>query len=332
MPNIGTDDRRTRKVNNVFLRWILIVILFLLLVSATYTWYSLTDAPTVNNLAMYVNSPTGLEIAERYDAEEWKQQLLFGELVKEDNPLKPCTYSAEKQTFYAADYGVDGRMLSNFSAVGALSLKTKTEKYYTYATLYARSEERVSVTLAPAVSTENGKSASGTYVIGAPYWNADKVKHFNGGEGAELSIRFGLKITPVDPQTGAPDNKKTIFKIYEPNCDRHINGSDGYVPTPSIDGTDSLVDRTDLICQTASSWSEAEPVQRTELVYKMGEFTTGTELFALEAGGMVRIDIFIWLEGQDTDCTTQIGKVASILSNIQFEADYDSQSGLQPIH
>ena len=63
----------------------------------------------------------------------------------------------------------------------------------------------------------------------------------------------------------------------------------------------------------------------------MGRFTSDTKLFALKARETVRIDLYIWLEGQDADCTNQIGEEARIFANIQFAGTYEDQSGLRPI-
>ncbi|MBQ7499297.1 MAG: hypothetical protein IJT91_00210, partial [Clostridia bacterium] len=124
------------------------------------------------------------------------------------------------------------------------------------------------------------------------------------------------------------DTGESIFYIYEPNCDVHLEGDQVYTETPSIDGTETLSPR--LILQTASSWSEADPVERLVTVKELGNFTTGTDLFKLEAGEKVRIELYVWLEGQDIDCTNTI-KEAQIMANIQFHTGYNDQSGLVDI-
>ena len=95
----------------------------------------------------------------------------------------------------------------------------------------------------------------------------------------------------------------------------------GYIETGSIDGTASLVDDQHLIRQTTTEWTEANPVQRTVVVYKMGDFETPTELFSLQHNGMVRIDLYVWLEGQDIDCTNVLGNRSSIFASVQFKGD-----------
>ena len=45
---------------------------------------------------------------------------------------------------------------------------------------------------------------------------------------------------------------------------------------------------------------------------------------------MVRIELYVWLEGQDVDCTNRISQ-AQILASIQFATETSGQSGLKPI-
>jgi hypothetical protein len=179
------------------------------------------------------------------------------------------------------------------------------------------------------VTLEDGTQSAGTYLIGTPVWNGQTVLHDDGGSGAENAVRIGFRITPVDEKGEATGSSQ--FYIYEPNCDSHTDTEGGYIETPSIDGTATLVSEDHLITQTSSIWTEASPVQRNVTLRRMGTFTSDTELFTLEAGEMVRIDLYIWLEGQDVDCTNAIGTEAQILASVQFAADYGSQSGMESI-
>jgi hypothetical protein len=187
------------------------------------------------------------------------------------------------------------------------------------------------VTLTPAVEVDEGIHGSGTYVIGTPLWDSQQVLHNNGGQGAESAIRLGLRFTPVD-QIGI-ENGPSEFFIYEPNINTHIDedtDTTTYISTPSMDGTDHLIAEDHLIRQRASTWSEAYPVQRNVVIRDLGEFEELPTLFSLDAGGMVKIDIYVWLEGQDVDCTNQITE-AQILASIQFAGDTGNQSGMVPI-
>ena len=310
-----------------------LVILLSLLTVASYTWFSLSRTPRVSDMYLFINSDSGLELSADPLAAEWKLQLDFRDLTPETSPLRPVTWSEAQGIFIAAAYGPDGRQLDQ-SRWHPLSDENNANRndafgYYIKTTFFARSGQTETVFLSPAVEVDEGIDGSGTYVIGTPVWDGEAVLHNDGGMGAECAIRIGIRITPVD-LAGQPNGEPETFYIYEPSSDRHVDGSTGYLPTPSIDGSGTLIDGERLILQTASEWSEAYPVQRNVVIHQLGEFETETELFSIQSGEMKRIDLYVWLEGQDVDCTNQI-QGAQIMASVQFDTDPDEQSGLIPI-
>ena len=121
------------------------------------------------------------------------------------------------------------------------------------------------------------------------------------------------------------------FHIYEPNYDAHIDPQHtGDRKTPSIDGAETLIDAAHLLRQTASAWSEADPVQAEVTVKTLGKFDSLPTLFTLVPGEMMKIDLSIWLEGQDADCTNRI-EDAQIVADLRFGADYSAHGGLVDI-
>ena len=324
----STDSRRTKRI---FLYTIAILILLSLLVTATYTWFSLSRTPRVSNIGLYVNAPVGMRLSPAPEGEPWVTRLDFAELVPETSPLRPVTWSERNQRFYAAQYGADGRQTGAWLPLSDDNNANRDDVYgyYIKATFYATSDAAVDVSLTHAMEVEEGVSGYGTYLIGSPVWDADNVLHNNGGNGSETAVRIGLKVTPLEQMQ--PVEEQAAFYIFEPNCDTHSDGSTGYLTTPSIDGTAHLVPEDRLIRQTTTSWQEADPVQRGLVNYKMGEFETETDLFSLETDQIVRIDLYVWLEGQDADCNNRIGREARIMANVQFLAESGDQSGLESI-
>ena len=323
-----TNSRRGRRI---FLYSIMILILLSLFTTATYTWFTISRTPRVSNIGLYVNAPVGMHLAPAPEGAEWVSQLDFAQLVPETSPLRPVTWSDEDQRFYAAQYGPDGRQTGDWHPMTDENNANRDDVYgyYIKATFYATTDANVDVSLTHAVEVEEGVSGSGTYLIGSPVWDSENVLHFNGGNGAETAVRIGLKITPLADME--PVDEEALFYIYEPNCDTHMDGSTGYVATPSIDGTEALVQEDRLIRQTTTVWQEADPVQRGLVNYQMGEFETPTDLFSLDYGQIVKIDLYVWLEGQDVDCSNRIGREARIMANVQFLAEAGDQSGLEPI-
>lgn len=309
----------------------MILVLLILLTVASYTWFSLSQTPRVSDLYMFVNSPAGLELSLHPGAEEWEKQLDFRDMVSVTAPLRPVTWSERDQRFYAGNYGIDGRLTGQWEPLSdeRNANKDNLDGYYVKAAFYARSGQAVTVSLSPAVEVDEGTQGSGTFLIGYPEWNAEEIVHNNGGRGGESAVRIGFRITPVNA-TGTPTGERSRFIIYEPNCDMHPGGEFGYVPTPSLDGTPTLVDDSRMILQSSSVWTEANPVQRNVVIRQLGDFITPRQLFKLNAGEMVRIELYVWLEGQDVDCTNKITQ-AQILASVQFSTDVGEQSGMVPI-
>lgn len=323
--------RQGKKGSMVFLYCMMILILLTLLVTATYTWFSISRTPRVSNIGLHINAPTGLVLSTAPEGAEWVRQLDFAEMVDETAPLRPVTWSEKEQRFYAAVYGADGRQTGQWLPLSDNNNANRDDVYgyYIKATLYATTDTSVSVSLTHAREVEEGIAGSGTFLMGTPMWDAENVRHFDGGYGAQSALRVGIRVTPLSD--GQEQTDKATFLIYEPNSDTHMDGSTGYLATPSIDGTDSLVPEDRLIRQSASSWSEVDPVEHGKVLHTLGEFEKEPKLFNLGVQEIVRMDLYIWLEGQDADCDNRIGRDAQISANIQFYANPAGQSGLVPL-
>ncbi len=324
--------RKISKKTRIIIYAYAVLILFIFTSVCSYAWFNLTRTPRVSNLSLYVNSVQGMELSLDPRSEVWTRQISYDELFEENYKLKPATWSEEKQQFFGANYSVDGRLTDTWDPLtDELHSNTLSrDNYYCKGTLYARAGSKVNVSLAEAVvANEDATQGSGTYLIGRPIWNAETLWHDNGGKGAETAIRLGIKITRLDEYL-EPAEGTSQFYIYEPNGDTHIDESEGYVNTPSIDGTEQLIDDTKLIKQSTSRWGEHAPVQKDLYIHKMGKFTTPTELFTIEADEVVKIEIYVWLEGMDVDCTNAIAD-AQLIGNLQFNAVTGGGSGLVPI-
>ncbi len=293
----------------------------------------LSRTPRVSNFAMYINSDPGMEIALTPDAEEWTRQLRYDQLFDAEYKLRPATWSEENQQFFGAVYGFDGRRIERWEPLTdeRHSNTESRENHYIHATIYARSNIAVNVSLAPGTTGDvDQTSASGTFLIPEPIWNEETICHDNGGKGAEAAVRIGIRITRLNEDFTPSAEEEPIFYIYEPNGNTHLTNLIGYNPTPSIDGTEHLIEESRLLVQSASMWGEADPVQKGKLTYYLGKFDREQILFGLAQDETVKIDIYIWLEGQDEDCTNAI-EGARLLANLQFLAEPIQGTGPTPI-
>lgn len=331
MKTLTIEQRQKRRT---ILYIYVLLALFVLLVTASYTWFSISQTPRVSDMEMSVAATVGIQLSETYDAdeEEWGQVIDFQQIIGENTILQPASWSASKNAFVTANYGTDGRQIENQYILLRDELNANRNDgnaYYVKGSFYARSDTEVNVSLGEAVEVNEGVNTSGTYVIGTPVWNQQSIRHNDGGLGAETAIRIGIRVTPVDWFDGT-DIDESEFYIYEPNYDVHIDENIfGDVITPSVDGG-TYEDASYVIYQTASTWRESYPVQQDVTVKQLGKFVGDTYLFTLGADEMVRIDLYIWLEGQDVDCTNLVGE-AQIIANIQLSAEYSGQTGLDKI-
>ena len=326
---IQTQSSPKKKVNLILYSYMVLILLILTTV-ATYAWFSLSANPRVSNLSFYINSVHGMEISLDPDT-GWSQHISSEEMFDEQYVLRPATYSQKTKSFYGLEYRLDGKIRNEwFPLIEQIhSNSTSESNYYCVATFYARTDAQTTISLAPALALNDDFEVAGTYLMGKPGWNEDKIKHDNLGKGAQNAIRVAIKVIRLDSQyipTGEEE-----FLIYEPNSNMHNDGTSGYVPTPSIDGTPTIIDQDKIITQSTSYWGESDPVERDKLVYRMGTFDGDTELFTMKANEVVKIQIIIWLEGQDVDCTNNIAD-AAVIANIQFNANTEGGGGIVPIN
>lgn len=306
------------------------MMLMTLFVTASYTWFSISRTPKVSEMAISVAAQSGMELAETIEAEEWTQHLNLAEIIGETAPLKPVTWVNSLQKFYAADIGTDGRIVGITRELSDEynANQNNVNGFYLKHTLYARTGTNVAVSLVPAMTSSDGVEGSGTYVIGTPEWDSQAIIHNNGGNGAEYTLRVGIKITKLDAEKNELVDS-VQFYIYEPNVDGHVDGTEGSIETISIDGNEPLVEEKYMIRQTKSTWTEVDPVQHGVVMHELGEFESDTHLFDLEKNTYAKIELYFWMEGQDVDCNYMIGQDAHLMANIQFYAEVLDDSGLE---
>lgn len=319
--------KRIRK-SKYFALYIYMLLVMLLMTSvASYAWFSISRSPSVKDMQMYITSAYGLELSVDPAAGGWGQQVDFWETQElkkykdsKWNFQKPIiqqiTWSEKNDAFYAPVYGYDGRLISFFDqypeenryVIGWHPLEDKShankatwlEGHYIKATVYARSGQITSVTLAP--TEENTEVTPRTYVAGNP----------NTGRGPESAVRMGFRMTNVTVDgSGAivevPDTRSKMF-VYEPNCDVHADGTiNQYIPTDSIDNEPEpgqlKVPDEELLPLVPEERLIKQKFPILDNPDQPGEFETNPVLFTLKPGEIVRIEIYLWLEGQDVDCS-----------------------------
>lgn len=326
--------KRIRKTPYFMFYIYLIFVLTSLFSVASYTWFTLSRTPEVANMNLYITSGNGLELSvspgggwtnqlDIYDAQELKAYR--GNVEKPS--LRQTTWSDTEGSFFGPLYGYDGRLMPlesmDYQTMQIVSWyrledkinanKLSASSYYLKATIFARCDQPTDVKFtAPMQVDSYGTPGQGTYVIGDP----------NTGRGPETAVRVGLRMTLVD-STGDQLSERGPMYVYEPNSDRHADGSTDYIPTYSVhDLEGQLVPEDRMIVQKFSK--PGEP----------GEFDLNPSLFTIKPGQIMRIELYLWLEGQDVDCSNIMANATEptrILANIQFTGSTENQSGMVPM-
>ncbi len=306
------------KSSLVIAAWV-IVASFVLLTAATFAWMGIASFYEVSDLDLSIVTENALEIAPDQNGAPgaWSRVLLTEQLIAPDDVLRPVTWSAADKAFYAPRYGVDGRIsflepyritdLADPADPQPSAAEGTGDGYLVAIDFWMRTDAtEATVYLSAPDMVDSTGMGEGTYVVGVPVWDADAVCHQNGGKGAESVIRIGIMTYDEDYDTGG-------FYIYEPNADPNAD------PTPGMDGNPLEGDGT-IIRQYASGWSEQDPVLHGSVNYEVGEFfSEDTSLFRLIGDTPRRVTLFVWLEGQDEQCTNRIS-AGAILANLQLGA------------
>ena len=310
---------------------IISIILMVALTVASYAWMTLSSTPSVTDLGLTVITESALELSSDNGgkpAGDWTTIMDLADVMR-DIELKPITYSASRDAFFAPRYGFDGRvsaaagirltdekgaLLPEFAAADGQS----NGYLYIYDFWIRTNSSDCTVALTAPVDREDGKLGAGTFLVGEPVWNASSVSHTNAGNGAQFAMRMAFRVDSVDDQG---DIDESAMILYEPNAD----GGKGYSLTESADGNGLLQGSNPLIQQAVSTWKETNPVLRDSVIYTHGDFMTeDLSLFKLKTGHARHVTLYIWLETQDYDCTNDIS-AGRILANVQFDGITDEK-------
>ena len=328
--------RRSAAGRRTFYLLIAAIISVVALTVASYAWMSISTTPTVTDLALTVISENALQLAHDdggKPAGDWSTIMDLADPTQE-LALRPVTYVESEDAFFAPDYGLDGRidgiktrltdvngaLLSEFAAA-----EDKSGYLYICDFWIRTNASDCTVALTPPIEREDGVLGAGTFMVGEPVWDAGSVSHIDAGNGAQYAMRLALRVDPVDD---FGEQNEPAFIIYEPNAD----GGTGLTETKSAKGNGSLQGEDNLLLQqSVSSWTEADPVLKDTVLYFPGNFLTDDLcLFPLRSGHARHVTLYIWLEGQDADCTASIGG-GRLISNIQFTAvTGDDENNLRP--
>ena len=336
---------------------ILAVLSIIAMVSATYAWLGVSRVPFISDVDVSVMTDSALLIApdEGGKPGEWSTVYDVSALMSDYDSLFPVTYNPSASgalPFSKMTYNDTGRT-NGVTPVEAtdVNVKNTTGEKNSPAARAAAGEPTgqliaidfwmkcegasANVKLSEAKKTAEEQMGAGTYVVGAPVWNDKTISHDNGGHGSETTIRLGFDYVETDMDAQVKSGGQKGFLLYEPNADIHgataesgeSAAANGYLETESVNGG-PLIDKSRMIIQNASRWNEQTPVLQNAVIYEAGSFVQNPVLFRLDGSNMMKIRLYIWMEGMDADCiAANVADEVSVVANLCFGADSSESQG-----
>lgn len=273
-----------------------------LLTTATYAWFSLTNAAQVNQLTLKAGTTGSLLISEKADSGFAENISLT---LKENCCLRPLT-TKDGKGFFKPIYDTDG-----------IVKKIDTKKYEGDALknmankLEVEGGWLIEKEFYLLANTQNEKTTATIKLLGP---NGEKIGENDMGtiisnavEGEHGAEAVRISFTCDNDVKGGSQNPKSVTKILEPNADV------------------TVADLTDPNQAKLEGWADIQVIKQNEnSLFKnaQGEYTENIseELFTIPTNVATKVVMRIWLEGADSECVNKIvGK--TINTQIRFISD-----------
>lgn len=297
--------KRKRKMLYLFLMLLLSV---LSLTGVTYAWFSQGENASVNQFQMDVESVSGLELSR--DGSHWYHELTgisFSGTLTPVSTIGDIDSSTKSIKFFKGTF--DNNTLKNVVAATE-SIDGNVKGYYAL-TLYVRNtgEEDINVTLSDGNEHVTKVLCSDDYEDEPTYSSlAARIAFQNRGEVATGSTSAQI--------TGLVNNTGNV-SIFEPNATVHTQDaisagkatSNARTSYYGLKGTGTGPYNLDTPTTYTTVFAQASTVSDPEEM-----------MFEISADSIACVTIYIWIEGQDCDCTNYVaGK--DLYVNLKFSRD-----------
>lgn len=260
------------------------------LTSVSYAWFTIGNQANVGTIDVNVQAADGIQLSA--DAVSWKSVLPVADLKAVTTNQMPSSESGIKPVSSALKV-VNGKMEMYSGEVLSDGKTLKTQKL-------TEAQDGDFFAFDIYVKLDNAKQ-----------FQLDKLSAVVAGDKANNSeiaarvafVNLGTKDTAADAKALA-DDAVSVF-VWEPNAKEHVQvfndiPADG-TAVEKYYGVKQQSDSLDMTDKT-----QFEEITANQIAYgEDGKTTTETTLFNLGAG-YTKIRVYIWLEGQDVDCTNQI--------------------------
>lgn len=305
--NISKETKKTRrkksqrKAQQIKLAVIMIMVSVLVLSASTFAWYKLNNIAKIKDMQFTADTLGSLLIAEENVDTEYSDTLDLKMSQADKKYLIPVTVknsievSNGNVTFYSPNYDNTGANVESVSAIAV----DDVEGYVYKKVFYLKTEDTgknktYTLKLDEGVISDTGNS--GTYVI-------DTSNVANNPTAANA-----VRICFICEDTDANTSNSLNNKIYEPNNGVANSGNDA--------GTSGDVESAYGLYKTIKQNSTGK------FIVPSADSTTDDNavLGTLIEGEPVKVTMYVWIEGNDDDCKSEIA-LNTIAGQIQFIAE-----------
>ena len=288
------------------------------LTGVTYAWFSQSDTASVEGMQLGIESKDGgvlMSAVPNPGASGWAYMINLDWVGVDFKPAStaPSNLTAGDLVFYdgvineAKTYMVATSQLAAAEELGVG--QSEAQGYYVKKTIYFNNVEDndIKVSLGANISGDTTEGKSGLK-------NVDQAMRVAIVTHGTYTINSETG-TNTAATTVAPD--KSCVMIYEPEANKHHRGGEGYIPTYGvIKGSDGqelnfMNDKNDPAYATSEIKKIESGTETSEYIEKIDSYYAAkagkqAPTFTIPANSYYKVTIYIWLEGQDVDCTNEI--------------------------
>lgn len=344
-------NKKSKRKNDLRSSIIFLVLLILLLLSATYAWFTANQVVTISTLDVHIEAQNGLQIST--DATTWKSVITNADITD-------AAYNGNTNQVPSS--------MEPVSTVGEIDANTGNMKMY-YGTVAADDTDAGQNKLSATLETD-AEGATGKYIAFDLFLKAEKavdlqltnasgvvMKADSTDKGIKQASRVAFcvqgnkpsntidltKITGLKGAVSFLEASKTVY-MWEPNANLHtteaaIHARDTYgINDLKTDGTQAKVPYYGIekeipvetgkdqgvLLKPSNDGTNTEyfklvtPDYSTETDTTTGKMKAETQDVFSIAAGITKIRVYMWVEGQDVDCENNASGT-DISFNVQLQ-------------
>ena len=272
----------------------LLMIALLAVVSATFAWYVYHASAHTTRVKMAAGTSTRLQIASSYDG-AYSSSTVMEAFTGRLNPVSTNSIQLGFRKVAGFTNGSENRT----NLVANLFKSAETSDYYKTSLFLRTNGEPIRV-----------------YLSDVGFEDDSQVNPIS------TAIRLGLVVHK--PGKDADVDREYIFainpdhNIQNPNYNTYT-GHDGYVLDLTSSNTEAVVPfepyTVDQFCRYNKNTGETELKEDSLPLFSLSGVRDASSGRYADYGEPVQVDVYIWLEGCDQDCTTDlVGATLKVLS------------------